>query len=150
MSQSLANVIVHLVFSTKDRRSWLKDNGRGKLHAYILGILENHDSPSIETNSVEDHIHILFKLSKNWALAKVIEQVKSASSSWLKEQGDSYADFYWQRGYGAFSVIETHVESVRRYIRDQAEHHRTASFQDEFRQVCQKNNVPLDERYAWD
>lgn len=150
MSQSLANVLVHLVFSTKERRPWLKDNGRGKLHAYILGILDNHDSPSIETNSVEDHIHILFNLSKNWALAKVIEQVKSASSSWLKEQGDSYSDFYWQRGYGAFSVSETHVESVREYIRSQAVHHRKLPFQDEFRQLCHKNNVPLDERYAWD
>ena len=150
MSQSLANVLVHLVFSTKERRPWLKDNGRGRLQAYILGILDNHDSPSIETNSVEDHIHILFKLSKNWALAKVIEQVKSASSSWLKEQGDSYSDFYWQRGYGAFSVSETHVESVREYIRAQADHHRKLSFQDEFRQLCRKNNVPLDERYAWD
>ena len=150
MSQSLANVLVHLVFSTKERRPWLKDNGRGKLHAYILGILNNHDSLSSERNSVEDHVHILFKLSKNWALAKIIERVKSASSSWLKEQGAWYSDFYWQRGYSAFSVSETHVDALRAYIRGQAEHNKKVSVQDKLRELCRKNNVPLDERYAWD
>jgi REP element-mobilizing transposase RayT len=150
MAQSLANVLVHLVFSTKERRPFIKDDVRGKLHAYIIGVLGNHDSPSIETNSAEDHIHVLFKFSKNWALAKVIEQVKSASSGWLKEQGAWYSDFYWQRGYGAFSASETHVDALRAYIRGQAEHHKKVSFQDEFRELCRKNNVPLDERYAWD
>lgn len=150
MAQSLAKVLVHLVFSTKHRRPLIRDDVRGKLHAYLLGILDNHQSPSLETNSVEDHVHILFSLSKNWALAKVIEQVKCSSSDWLKQQGEWYADFYWQTGYGAFGVSETHADAVRQYIRSQREHHAKVSFQDEFRELCRKNNAPLDERYAWD
>ncbi|HXD01429.1 MAG TPA: IS200/IS605 family transposase [Verrucomicrobiae bacterium] len=150
MSQSLANIIVHLVFSTKGRRQLLRDDERGQLHAYITGILKNHDSPLIEINSVADHIHILFAQSKNHAPAKLVEQVKSSSSGWIKQQHASYSDFAWQTGYGEFSVSPMHVEAVREYIRNQAEHHRQEGFQDEFRRFCEKNGRPLDEKYAWD
>ncbi len=150
MSQSLANIVVHLVFSTKWRRSLLRDAERGELHAYITGILKNLDSPLIEINSVDDHIHILFAQSKNYAPTKIVEQVKGASSAWIKERGEWYARFAWQTGYGEFSVSPTHVEAVREYIRNQAEHHREEDFQSEFRRFCEKNRMPLDERYAWD
>jgi putative transposase len=150
MSQSLANIVVHLVFSTKGRRPLLRDEERGQLHAYITGILKNHDSPLIEINSMRDHIHILFAQSKNHAPAKIVEQVKSSSSGWIKEQHEWYAGFAWQAGYGAFSVSPTQVEPVREYIRGQAEHHRQEDFQTEYRRFCEKNAKPLDERYAWD
>jgi REP element-mobilizing transposase RayT len=150
MSQSLANIVVHLVFSTKGRRQLLRDDERGQLHAYIAGILKNHDSPLIEINSVGDHIHILYAQSKNHAPAKLVEQVKSSSSGWIKQQHASYSDFAWQTGYGEFSVSPMHVEAVREYIRNQADHHRQEGFQDEFRRFCEKNGRPLDERYAWD
>lgn len=150
MSQSLANIIVHLVFSTKNRRPLLRDEERGQLHAYITGVLKNHDSPLIEINSVRDHIHILFAQSKNHAPAKIVEQVKTASSGWIKEQHAWYSDFAWQTGYGEFSVSAMHVENVREYIRNQAKHHATEDFQAEYRRFCKKNGKPLDERYAWD
>ena len=150
MSQSLANVVVHLVFSTKGRRPLLRDEERGELHAYIAGILKNHDSPLIEIKSVHAHIHILFAQSKNYAPAKIVEQVKTWSSVWLKQQHAWYADFAWQGGYGEFSVSPRQVEAVRRYIRRQQEHHARKSFQTEFRHFCEKNAKPLDERYAWD
>ena len=150
MSQSLANIVVHLVFSTKGRRPLLRDDERGQLHAYIAGILKNHDSPLIEINSVRDHIHILFAQSKNHAPAKVVEQVKTWSSVWLKQQHAWYDDFAWQGGYGEFSVSPRHVEAVRRYIRRQQEHHARKNFQTEFRHFCETNAKPLDERYAWD
>ena len=118
MSQSLANIIVHLVFSTKGRRQLLRDEERGQLHAYITGILKNLDSPLIEINSVRDHIHILFTQSKNHAPAKIVEQVKGSSSGWIKEQHACYRDFAWQTGYGEFSVSPMHVEAVREYIRN--------------------------------
>jgi len=121
MSQSLANIVVHLVFSTKGRRQLLRDEERGQLHAYITGILKSHDSPLIEINSVRDHIHILFAQSKNHAPAKIVEQVKTASSGWIKTLDPWYADFAWQGGYGEFSVSPIHVESVRQYIRGQAD-----------------------------
>jgi len=104
MSQSLANIVVHLVFSTKDRRPLLRDAERGQLHAYITGILNNQDSPLIEINSVPDHIHVLFAQSKNHAPAKIVEQIKTASSGWIKTLDAWYRDFAWQGGYGEFSV----------------------------------------------
>ena len=93
MSQSLAKILVHLTFSTKDRRPLLLDEHRDHLHAYIIGILKNLHSPSLETNSIEDHVHILFLLSKNHALAKVIGEVKESTSSWIKTQDQRYRDF---------------------------------------------------------
>jgi putative transposase len=150
MSQSLANIVVHLVFSPKGRRQLLRVEERGQLHAYITGILKNHDSPLIEINSVRDHIHILFAQSKNHAPAKIVEQVKSSSSGWIKEPHAWYADFAWQTGYGEFSVSPMHVELVREYIRNQPEHHKQEDFQTEYRRFCEKNGKPLDERYAWD
>ena len=99
MSQSLANIVVHLVFSTKGRRQMLRDEERSELHAYITGILKNHDSTLIEINSVRDHIHILFVQSKNHAPAKVVEQVKTSSSVWIKGHVSWYADFAWQGGW---------------------------------------------------
>src|SRR6185295_18477265 len=116
MPQSLANVLVHLIFSTKERRPLLRDDVRPKLHAYIIGILENHGSPSLATNSVADHIHILFSLSRTITIAKIVEKVKTGSSSWLKTQGNDYRDFHWQNGYGAFSIGQSQVEDVKKYI----------------------------------
>jgi putative transposase len=113
MSQSLSNIIAHLVFSTKDRRSLLCDTERGQLHAYITGILKNHDSPLIEINSFADHFHILFRQSKNHAPAKVVEQIKSSSSSWIKTLDPWYADFAWQTGYGEFSVSPIQIAPVQ-------------------------------------
>ena len=150
MSQSLAKNTMHLVFSTKDRRMLLRDKEREELPSYITGILKNKSSPLIEINSVGDHIHILYTQSKNEALAKVVEQVKSSSSGWIKEQHRAYFDFAWQAGYGAFSVSHSHVEAVRKYIRGQGEHHRKEDFQTEFRRFCKKNGMPVDERYIWD
>ena len=150
MAQSLSNIIVHLVFSTKGRQQLLRDLERNQLHAYIGGILENLDSSLIEINSVRDHIHILFRQSKNHAPAKIVEQVKSFSSGWLKDQNGWYADLAWQAGYGEFSVSLSHVEAVREYIRHQEEHHRQLDFQTEYRRFCDKNGKPVDERYAWD
>ena len=150
MSQSLVKNAVHLVFSTKDRRILLRDKEREELHSYITGILRNRNSPLIEINSVRDHIRILYMQSKNVALAKVVEQVKSLSSGWLKERHRGYGDFTWQTGYGAFSVSHAHIDAVRKYIRIQEEHHRQEDFRAEFRRFCKKNGIPVDERYVWD
>lgn len=150
MSQSLSNIVVHLVFSTKSWRPLLRDEERGQLHAYITGVIKNLDSRLIEINSVRDHIHILFVQSKNHAPAKIIEQIKTASSEWIKTLDPWYSDFAWQHGYGEFSVSPMHIEPVQEYIRNQAEHHRQEDFQTEYRRFCEKNGKPLDERYAWD
>ena len=150
MSQSLAKILVHLTFNTKERRPFIRDEEREKLHAYIIGVLENLKSPSLQTNSVKDHIHILFSLSKNHALAFVIGEVKEASSKWIKTQSDWYRDFFWQGGNAAFSVSESQADVVRRYIQNQPEHHKTISFQDELRALLEKHGVKYDEQYVWD
>ena len=102
MSQSLANILVHLIFSTKRREPWIPDEIRPHLNAYVVGILANHQSPSIATNSVKDHMHILLALSKNYSVANIVEEVKTDSSGWMKSQG--VRGFQWQNGYGAFSI----------------------------------------------
>jgi REP element-mobilizing transposase RayT len=150
MSQSLANIVVHLVFSTKDRRPLLRDENRSQLHAYIAGVLKNHDASLIEINSVKDHVHVLFAQSKNHAPSKIVEQIKAASSGWIKTLDSWCSDFAWQTGYGEFSVSPTHVDSVREYIRNQPEHHQQEDFQTEYRRFCERNCKPLDKRYAWD
>ena len=152
MSQSLARVLVHIVYSTKGRRPWLKDEGiRQQLYAYKATILrDNVDSPALIIGGVADHIHALCLLSRKFAIKDVIEEAKTETTKWLKKQGRQYADFHWQLGYGIFSVSESNVEQVRTYIANQAEHHKKMSFQDEFRAICRRHGIVLDERYAWD
>jgi REP element-mobilizing transposase RayT len=150
MAQSLAKIIVHIAFSTKNRRPMILPDLRERMAAYLVGILKQVDSPSIETNCVADHVHVLCRLSRTRTLADVIEEVKTGSSKWAKTQGPELRDFYWQAGYGAFSVSQSNVDDVREYIRRQEEHHRRFAFQDEFRELLKRHQVEYDERYVWD
>ena len=152
MPQSLAKVLVHIVYSTKGRRPWLKDEEiRRQLYAYKATILrDNVDTPALIIGGVEDHIHAQCLLSRNFAIKKVIEEAKTETTKWLKKQGPQYADFHWQSGYGIFSVSESNAEQVKRYIANQAEYHKTKSFQDEYRELCQRHGIEIDERYVWD
>ena len=148
--QSLSNVLVHLVFSTKNRSPWLTPEVRDELFPYLAGILRNSDCPVLQIGGVEDHVHLLFNLSRTLTMAQAVEKLKVASSKWLKVRWPAMSEFSWQGGYGAFSVGQGDVERVVLYIQSQAEHHRKRSFQDEFRQLCQEQEVALDERYVWD
>ena len=150
MSQSLSRNIVHLVFSTKNREPLLRADVRPDLHRYLGGILRQLESPAIVMNSVDDHIHILFVLSKNHALKKVVEEVKKGSSKWIKTKGEAFAAFYWQAGYGAFSVSQSNVAKVRLYIENQENHHKTIGFQDELRAFLRKHQIDFDEKFLWD
>ncbi|MBC8351277.1 MAG: transposase [Planctomycetes bacterium] len=152
MPQSIARVALHIVYSTKHRRPWLKDRQLcEELYAYKATILrDNVDSPAIIINGVEDHIHALCLLSRKFPIMKVVEEAKTETSKWLKKQSQDTSDFAWQGGYGAFSVSESNVPQVKKYIQDQQEHHRRMTFQDEFRELCKRHGVELDERYAWE
>jgi putative transposase len=151
MPQSLARVVLHVVFSTKNRVPFLKDAElRVRLHAYIAGVLQNIGCEPILINGTEDHVHILCNLSRTITIAGLTEEAKKSPSKWMKEQGPTYNDFYWQGGYGAFSVSQSNVEQVRAYVATQEEHHRKVSFQNEFRALCRKHGVEIDERYVWD
>ncbi len=150
MSQSLAKNLLHLVFSTKDRCPLIAGTVREELHSYAGGILRNLDSPALLMNSVEDHIHILFNLHRTKALSDVVMELKRGTSKWMKEQGPEHSLFYWQAGFGAFSVSQSNVKSVEEYIAKQAEHHAKQSFQDEFRAFLRRHEVEFDEKYVWD
>ena len=151
MPQSLAKILVHFVYSTKNRQPWLADaNLRSQLYAYKAAILrDNVDSPALTIGGVEDHVHILLLLSRKFAVKDIVEEAKTETTKWIKKQGLQFADFH-QSGYGAFSVSESNVPQVKRYIGNQVKHHAEQSYQDEFRTLCERHGVDLDERYAWD
>jgi putative transposase len=148
--QSLARNLIHLIYSTKDREPCLAPEIRIELFKYKAGILKEWKSPALRIGGAADHVHVLFCLSKNHALAKVIEEVKKGSSKWMKTQRPRFRDFHWQAGYGAFSVSQSHVEEVRRYIELQEEHHRTRSFKDEFLTFLNRYEIEYDERFLWE
>ncbi len=150
MPQSFARLYVHLIFSTKHRERIITDRVRQPLHAYMATVMQNFGSPPILVNSVEDHVHILFELGRTAAISHAVEEVKTTSSKWIKTQGAEFAKFAWQSGYGAFSVSESFVPTVRDYIATQREHHRVKSFQEEYRTFLEKHGLTFDERYVWD
>ena len=150
MSQSLARLCVHLVFSTKHRECLLLDSIRKDLHAYIATVLKNMECPALIINSVEDHSHILLDLNRTISISYVMEHVKKTSSKWLKTQSQALAKFGWQAGYGAFAVSESNIPAVRKYIEAQQEHHHKMTFQEEYRAFLTKNRISYDERYVWD
>ena len=151
MPQSFAQIYLHIVFSTKSRQRFLiADQLREQLHAYIVGICKCQDSPALVVGGTEDHIHLLCCLDRQKTVANLIRDVKSGSSKWIKQQNKNLHDFEWQAGYGAFSISPSHLETLKRYIANQMEHHHKESFQDELRRLFQKYNVDFDERYVWD
>ena len=151
MPQSLAQIYLHVVFSTKHRVPFLQNKGlRAELHAYLGGICRDLDSPSVIIGGVEDHVHVLCRLSRTQKVADLVRELKRESSKWLKTKEVELTDFHWQDGYGAFSISPGHVETLRAYIENQEEHHAKESFQDEFRRLLQKYDIEYDERYVWD
>ena len=150
MPQSLAQILVHLVFSTKNRVPLLGDDIRDELHAYIGGIIENHKGTLLKSGSVTDHIHLLIAHPRTCAPSELVQEIKTGSSKWLKTKAAPYAEFHWQAGYGIFSISPTHRPALERYIANQAEHHRIVTFQDEYRRLLEKYEIPFDERYVWD
>jgi len=151
MPQSLVQIYLHIVFSTKLRQPFLKDKEfRERTHAYLAGACKNMHCPALIVGGVEDHIHILCRFGKEIAVSDFNRDLKRESSKWVKEEQPALADFYWQAGYGAFSISPSHTEPVQRYIANQEEHHRQETFQDEFRRLCKKYGLEIDERYVWD
>lgn len=149
MPQSLSQIYIHLVFSTKIRQPFISDEIGPELYAYMAKVLYDEcKSPAKIIGGMEDHAHILLNLSRTWTMAKVVESVKTSSSKWMKTKGVRL--FSWQSGYSAFSVSQSNVDAVVRYIRNQKEHHRKSAFQDELRGLLNKHRIDYDERYVWD
>jgi putative transposase len=150
MAQSLSRLWTHLIFSTKNRFPFLSDKAiRTDMHGYLAKVRE-HDCETLIVNGVEDHVHALFALSRTHSIASVIKEIKRTSSGWVKELSPKLTKFHWQGGYGAFSVSQSNLEEVIRYIETQEEHHKRGTFQDEYRAFLKAYGIAYDERHVWD
>lgn len=151
MPQSLAQLFIHVVFSTKHRQPFITEKIEPELYAYIAKILYDECySPAVIIGGDRDHVHVLFAQSRIWSIAKIVELIKKRSSKWIKTKGNEFAFFQWQTGYGGFSVSRSNVPTVKQYIANQKEHHRRQSYEDEFRLFLKKHDIEYDERYVWD
>ena len=150
MPQSLSKIYVHLIFSTKNRQHIIDETINTQLYDYLGGICKGLECNPVRVGGHTDHVHILCLLSRKIAPMQLLEEVKKRSSKWIKTQGERYTAFYWQDGYGIFSVNPTETDTVVKYIDNQAEHHKKRMFQDEYRAFLKKYEVDYDERYVWD
>jgi putative transposase len=148
MPQTLSFNLVHIVFSTKHRVALIHDEISPTLHAYLAGVARKLDCECLRVGGVADHIHLAVKLPATRTAAKIVSEIKTSSSAWMKEQG--IVTFAWQRGYGLFSVSPADLGALTRYIDEQKAHHRKRGFQDEMRAFFDKYHVAFDERYVWD
>ena len=150
MPQSLSLVLLHVIFSTKDRAPFLVADIRPKLHAYLATVARNAGCEASRVGGIADHVHLALRLSRTLSIADLIETLKTTSSKWLKTQSPGLAAFAWQRGYGCFSVGPSDLESLCEYIDRQEEHHKRRTFQEEFRMFLEKYHVEYNEAYVWD
>ena len=150
MPQSLTQLYAHLIFSTKYRQPLLAPAFRPRVHAYLAAIIRDLQSPWVVVGGIADHVHILFDMGKMVAPATFVERVKRESSKFIKTLSHPLQNFYWQRGYGMFSVSPKDRDAAEHYVRTQEEHHRHRSFQDEYRAILRRHGVEFDERYVWD
>ena len=150
MGQSLVKNYLHIVFSTKNRQHLIYPEIEMELYSYLAGICNNLECYPIKIGGHTDHVHVLCSLSKKLPLIKLLEELKSHSSKWKKTKDNRLNNFYWQNGYGAFSVNYQGLNAVQKYIENQHEHHKKKTFQDEYRLFLQEYQADYDERYVWD
>ena len=148
MSQSFTNLLYHLIFSTKDRRPIITLDYQPRLYDYIGGIIRELGGVSLGINGIEDHVHVVTKLRPDKALSDVLRVLKCNASGWMHDVFPSLAEFSWQRGYAAFTVSQSNVEEVSRYVAGQKEHHKKISFRDEFIGFLEENYIEYDERFV--
>jgi putative transposase len=150
MPQSLSHVVIHVIFSTKDRFPCLGSSVRPGLHGYLATVARNSGCDCYRVGGVADHVHLAIRLSRTVSIAQLVENLKTSSSKWMKAQMKELGGFSWQRRYGCFSVGPSDVDALCRYIDDQEENHQTKTFQEEFRAFLVKYGVKFDEAYVWD
>jgi REP-associated tyrosine transposase len=150
MPQSLSKVILHIVFSTKNRERWLDSKVRPRMYAYLTTICRDLGGELAHAGGVSDHVHIVTTLPRTISQAELVEHIKKTSSKWIKGLDPRFRGFFWQRRYGAFSVSPSQLDAVLQYVNSQREHHRTRTFQREYRELLRKHRVAFDERYVWD
>ena len=150
MPQSLSSILIHMIFSTKNREPFITPAIETELHPYMAKIFRELKSPSLTIDGTTDHVQILFSLGRVIKVADLVEEVKTESSKWIKTKGEEFRNFHWQKGYGAFSIGQSNLAALKRYILSQKQHHRRITFQDEYRKFLKSYEIEYDERYVWD
>ena len=150
MPQSLSNILIHVVFSTKERRDLIDAGIEPELHRYLASVCRACGCPAHEVGGTGDHVHLICTLGRTIAVGDLLEEIKKRSSKWIKTKGERYRLFSWQRGYGAFSIAHSQLAAARRYVARQKEHHARRNFKDEFLALLKRYDVAYDARYIWD
>jgi putative transposase len=149
MAATLTNLLYHIIFSTKDREPLIRSTFREELEKYIAGIVRNEGGILLDIGGMPDHLHLVAKFKPDRSVAELVRLIKANSSRWLNEQHGASGRFAWQSGYGAFSVSQSQIGALQEYVRHQEEHHRTRSFQDEYREFLSRHGIVCDEQYIW-
>jgi putative transposase len=149
MAATLTNLLFHIIFSTKDRQPLIRESFRDELEKYIAGIVRNEGGILIGIGGMPDHLHLITKFKPDRSIAEMVRLIKANSSKWVNENHGDPGRFAWQSGYGAFSVSQSQLDALKAYVANQMAHHKTRSFQDEFREFLIKHGVEFDERYLW-
>jgi REP element-mobilizing transposase RayT len=150
MPQSFQSIPIHLIWSTKNRLPFINDDIEEELYKYMASIFRNYNSPSIIINGYKNHVHVLAYLSRIITIAKLMEEVKRESSKWIKTKGLRFEKFYWQVGYAAFGVGRNQLKIIINYIRNQKDHHRAKSFEEEYIDFLKRYSIDYNEGYMWD
>ncbi|MBK1791672.1 IS200/IS605 family transposase [Persicirhabdus sediminis] len=150
MSQSLAKILVHIVFSTKNRAPVIDSNIRPQLYAAMAGIVNDHDSHALRVGGTADHVHLAVDLGRTIQLAELVKILKRSSNRWLRAKSGRFENFHWQAGYGAFSIARSQLDQLIHYIDQQEEHHRVRTFKEEYLDLLAKYKLEPDERYLWE
>ena len=150
MAQSLTEIYLHFIFSTKERLPFIDSKIEEELHQYICGVCRNLASPVIKINGIQDHIHLLVRFEKMQSVSTFISEVKSSSSRWIKAKGPQYQEFSWQKGYGCFSISSTNIGGVKKYIENQKTHHQNISFKEELLWILKRSQINYNEKYLFD
>src|SRR5271154_2586308 len=149
MATTFTKLLIHFIFSTKNREPLITATIESDLHAYMVGIARNLDCWTLAINGTADHLHLLISMSKKLTVVDLMENVKKSSSRWLNENARLPTKFHWQDGYAAFTIGESGVAGLTQYIQRQKEHHRKMTFKEELVRLLKKYNVEYDERYIW-
>jgi len=150
MPQSLAKILLHLVFSTKHREPWIAEPVQPRLHAYLAGACRALGSEAYRVGGTDNHVHIGCSLPRTVAVSTLLEEIKKSSSQWMKQQEGVPDIFSWQAGYAAFSLGHSQLPALLRYIENQPEHHRARTFNEELLEILNRYGVDYDQRYLWD
>jgi REP element-mobilizing transposase RayT len=150
MAQSLSRILLHVVFSTKQRQPWIDDSLRPRLHAYLAGACRQVGSEAYRVGGTEDHIHIACMLPRTVTASKLMTEIKASSSAWVKKECSKLSLFAWQAGYGVFSLGQSQLPALLRYIDNQRDHHRSRTFQEEMREIVRRYQAEHNEEHMWD